>query len=1112
MLNQGLLHATAVHTGEGIFPLPMIPCEKSQADHATMPPKDKWLFSIIASLNWMNGFGLSVPLNKTVTPLQRELLEVLRESMVLFDRFEAERFSSMPIKGFWQSKMVNAYGEECHSAVKLKWANLVHSLPSKDMAGVVPGEECCVGGVRDFLINPEKFVKPTQHWVYQKPPRVYVDDCDWRELAAGLLRRGICEVFPLDEAIHVQGQPVLGGLFGVPKNETVDGVDVLRLIMDLRPVNHLFESIVGDMNTLPMLSQLLPLEIHPSEGLLVSSEDIKAMFYIVGLNQKWRKFLCFGKPLPPDLCPDNSRQYVLSSRVLPMGFINSVAVAQHLHRQIVNKAVEHVGASRETEIRRDQPLPQTSLAYRIYLDNFDCLKRTNPEAASILEGSLDELAEALRGEYRLRGIPRNEKKSVQSQSVAEIQGAVLDGAEGLLYPKLDKTGRYLRAGFYLLRCRQTDLKRLQITLGGFNYLFSFRRPLMSIFNHTWRFASSFEGNVRIWQVIPSLVKEELFSALALSMLAYMDLRLPYDDVVSVSDASETGGGLCQSVGLTRLGVETLKKPIRGEAETVSDDRQILVVSVLGGIASLRLALDTVEAKVAGYVAFERDPSARQVAVSNFPSIEHLEHVEDFTDQFASSLAARYPRVTLVLIAGRVPCKNQQGFRNDYNLLLTHFPRIREIVKTRFTWCEVLTFVESMANLDDLFRQDITRALQLLPYKMDAVGLSMCRRPSFCWFDWQVSSEEGVDIRLPPSSESSAWGRIVFDFPLSTEGYLPPGWSLAGGSEHKLPNFVRSEPKTQPPAMPAGIESCSQRDVTLWATDRWRFPLFQYAYEHGIVHKRKGWKLPGVLERESILGYPLDYTLKCLPKNIRKSKPQLLEDTRLCLLASAMSVQLASFLTKSLCEPRGLCFPCPVSALVQRCRPGSGSEQVGLDTFLSRPPWKPGRSGIVAPNNSDIIRRLASLVSSKGSDILLKASTEAVINHDRFRTTIPPHLWVWKSVCGWKWKYGQESEDFPEHINRLELRACLTSIRWRIEKQRIRKIRFLHLVDSLVSLHILNKGRSSSRKLQQILKKISSLLLLSRSVCLLGYVDTAVNPADAPSRRGQHKRKWENAQL
>jgi hypothetical protein len=48
--------------------------------------------------------------------------------------------------------------------------------------------------------------------------------------------------------------------------------------MDLRPVNQLFQSVSGDMNTLPMLTQLLPLELHAEENLLISSEDIKQCF------------------------------------------------------------------------------------------------------------------------------------------------------------------------------------------------------------------------------------------------------------------------------------------------------------------------------------------------------------------------------------------------------------------------------------------------------------------------------------------------------------------------------------------------------------------------------------------------------------------------------------------------------------------------------------------------------------------------------------------------------------------------------------------------------------------------------------------------------------------
>ena len=71
-----------------------------------------------------------------------------------------------------------------------------------------------------------------------------------------------------------------------------------------------------------------------------------------------------------------------------MGFINSVSVAQTLHRNIANLAVDSLGIGRETEVRRDQALPVSSQAYRVYLDNFDLLERTNREAASLLRQQL----------------------------------------------------------------------------------------------------------------------------------------------------------------------------------------------------------------------------------------------------------------------------------------------------------------------------------------------------------------------------------------------------------------------------------------------------------------------------------------------------------------------------------------------------------------------------------------------------------------------------------------------------------------------------------------------------------------------------------------------------
>ena len=111
--------------------------------------------------------------------------------------------------------------------------------------------------------------------------------------------------------------------------------------MDLRPINANFLALGGDLGSLPMISQLFQLELQPHEQLVISSEDIRAMFYIVGLPSEWNKHLCFNKVIPSRFHSSHDpRPHVLHSRVLPMGYLNSVSIAQHLHRRIAAKAME----------------------------------------------------------------------------------------------------------------------------------------------------------------------------------------------------------------------------------------------------------------------------------------------------------------------------------------------------------------------------------------------------------------------------------------------------------------------------------------------------------------------------------------------------------------------------------------------------------------------------------------------------------------------------------------------------------------------------------------------------------------------------------------------------
>ena len=76
-----------------------------------------------------------------------------------------------------------------------------------------------------------------------------------------------------------------------------------------------------------------------------------------------------------------------------------------------------------------------------------------------------------------------------------------------------------------------------------------------------------------------------------------------------------------------------------------------------------------------------------------------------------------------------------------------------------------------------------------------------------------------------------------------------------------------------------------------------------------------------------------------------------------------------------------------------------------------------------------------------------------------------------------------SRTAARHINKLELRALLTALRWRARRAPRRGHRGLQLVDSMV-----------------IVDKVNVTVLAARLRLVLAHVVSAGNPADAPSRR------------
>lgn len=136
-------------------------------------------------------------------------------------------------------------------------------------------------------------------------------------------------------------------------------------------------------------------------------------------------------------------------------------------------------------------------------------------------------------------------------------------------------------------------------------------------------------------------------------------------------------------------------------------------------------------------------------------------------------------------------------------------------------------------------------------------------------------------------------------------------------------------------------------------------------------------------------------------------------------------------------------------------------------------------------------QLSRQVNHTGSDVSISLGipfTGKTQNHVSLRAD----WWEWRILFITKWKH-------VSHINDLEMRMILQSIKWRARKDSGFNSRWLHLADSMVSNFILSKGRTSSKLLQPLTREIAAYLLALNSHQLQGHVDSIENPTDAASR-------------
>lgn len=1080
-----------------LFPLPTSFFHLGQAFPNSPTPLLEILVTLVVSLNSLNGEG--VWNDGSPSNFQKQVLE---ELFVDCKRVYGWMDSSTPVtgEGFFKCRGVDHRGEEVLAAQSMQWENVQSTLPAE--VGQVDLSSVVELGSLHYVQHFEEYLLPPEDQIYTRPPKVMVPPSEWERFCGELLQRGVFSKIHEDDLHQVSGQPLLNGLFGVSKGDYTGHWENLRVIMNLVPVNKICRSIEGDVSTLPSWAGMSPLQLMPDEDLVISSEDVRCFFYIFKIPSAWHRCLAFNRPLPHSLCGAREGKWYPCSAVLPMGFKNSVSLAQHVHRYIVKQALQYVPFSGEAELRKDKPFSSSNPQFRIYLDNFDELRKVSKPMAEAIEGKVSPLVTGLREEYLRLGVPRHPKKGVASQRRAEVRGAIVDGSEGLAFPKPEKILKYLQLAQLILQQETCTQKEAQVVGGGFVYFAMFRCPLLGCFNFLWKFITSFQGYPPFVKLpIPPEVKEELSRFMGLIPLAYMDFRCKISKQLTASDASTSGGGVTVSTGATPAGYVASACQVRGDLIEPSDVTSVLTIGLFDGIGALRVAADSLGWNVAGHISVEISASAQRVVESRFPSTVLVTDILSVDLATVKDWARKFSQVGLVLLGAGPPCQGVSGLnaarkgalRDARSSLYIHVAQIRDLVKQCFPWAQVRSLMESVSSMDEQDEKIMSDSFGCRPWHIDAAGVSLARRPRLYWIEWELWAGTGVHLFEPEEGRAE----VQLTAEVQEHQYLQPGWKKC--SSEPFPTFTTARPREKAGYKPAGLRQCEPDAIERWQADQLRFPPYQYRRQFTLQNKHGETRIPDISEREVIMGFPRDYTMQCMPKAAQGTQNHL--DTRLSLIGNTWNVTVITWLLSQLGQLLGLNEGLSPQQIVSRTAPGCTKD---LQTFLQRPLMTQRRAPPPDTCEETLVKKLLTLVSVKGEDLMLQSSSEDLVRYHRLRASIPAKLWRWRAIASWRWS------DQGEHINSLELRAVLTALRWRIERNKCIHSKFIHLVDSQVCLHALSRGRSSSKKLRRTLLRSNALLLATKTHVVWAYVHAEQNPADAPSRR-LRKRKWTHAQ-
>ena len=332
-----------------------------------------------------------------------------------------------------------------------------------------------------------------------------------------------------------KGNIIAAGLFAVPHKESSD-----RVICDRRPMNELERRLVWAK--LPHGSLLTQIILPKDSSLRGSGDDLSNYFYLL---KSWLHRNAVGSPVSGkdflDYGCDPDESYMLAFRVIPMGDLNAVDIAQQTHLEILRDA----GCMKPEEtLAFRSPVPHHPCLEGLYIDDHIVIqmvkKRKFRGHDKNKEFRDDEILQASRENYKKLNIPVSSKKAFTKEYQFQAWGTSVDsrtGRVGTPIQKLHQLGDLLAKVCALPRVSK---KLLQKTLGLIVHPAMHQRCIMCLLQESYLWVEKLQpGQPR---KLPNAVKEELLMVALILPLCHSNVRWQIATRIGASDASLSGGG------------------------------------------------------------------------------------------------------------------------------------------------------------------------------------------------------------------------------------------------------------------------------------------------------------------------------------------------------------------------------------------------------------------------------------------------------------------------------------------------------------------------------------------------------------------------------------------